>query len=477
MDESSPSSEDEDEDEEEAEAAPPKKTKRPLKMRTHSQPSESLQQLAPLNLSESRCIDPPAARARIKKAKAAAKVNAEKARKKTVGGPTSESELDETPRTKKKKKSKDKKAKKKKDAAEKKLAKKRPLGRREDEEDEDEEEDEESEPRKKGKKAKKLAKKPLGKRRSRDDEDEDEDEDEEAEEGEEKPRLSPRQQKRRQQLMVLGGSFGALIAVVILFFAINAMSASKKAARDQNFKDAKAKIADAREAARTDVVGAEKAYSAAIAFVNEKQAAGFPDEDELGPDFIKDWKVFQAERDQFKRVSELTAKAASDPANAFDSINEIVGTQNEVIQEIGLKELLKVNDMRCGQVFGSFASSGNARIKATARRGLIQSGGKAALPHLAGIIREENPSSELFKGAAECTLAQGQAPEALDALIALADKDTDPTRLVSLANQLGRILGEPRVEAPLTKLSSNSNLDVQAAAQKALAEVRQFKKG
>ena len=211
--------------------------------------------------------------------------------------------------------------------------------------------------------------------------------------------------------------------------------------------------------------------------MGEKQAAGFPDEDEQGADFIKDWKIFQAELGQFKRVSELKAKAAADPANAFDAINEIVGTQNEVIQEIGLKELLKVNDMRSGQVFGSYASSSNATIKATARKGLVQSGGKAALPHLAGIMRDENPSSELFKGAAECALANGQAPEALDALIALADKDTDPTHLVSVANQLGRILGDPRVEAPLTKLSSHSNPDVQSAAQKALAEIRSFKKG
>ncbi|MEZ0229184.1 MAG: hypothetical protein ACAI25_11215, partial [Planctomycetota bacterium] len=48
--------------------------KAPLKARVRpaAQPSESIHQMSPLNLSESRCIDPPAARARIKKAKAAA---------------------------------------------------------------------------------------------------------------------------------------------------------------------------------------------------------------------------------------------------------------------------------------------------------------------------------------------------------------------------------------------------------------------
>ncbi|HZU97098.1 MAG TPA: hypothetical protein VFF73_10415, partial [Planctomycetota bacterium] len=67
---------------------------RTKKQRLKTIPSESLQQLAPLNLSESRHMDPPAARARIKKIKAEAKAPVSAKKRAAAGGPASESEIE-----------------------------------------------------------------------------------------------------------------------------------------------------------------------------------------------------------------------------------------------------------------------------------------------------------------------------------------------------------------------------------------------
>lgn len=460
LDERDASDSDSGSSESEEEAAPVKKAaKRPIKARVHSLPSESLHQMAPLNLSESRCIDPPAARARIKKAKAAAAtVNA---KRRSVGGPASESELDTAPR----KKEKVEKKAKKKGASGKKAEKKKLLGRsRSGDDDEDE-----LPSKKKTNKKSKLGK---GKARAKDDAD-----DSESDEGEEeKPRLSPRQQQKRQQLMILGGSIGALVAVVVLFFAINAISASKREQKLQNFADAKKKIADAHDVLRSssDIAAAEKAYAATIAFVDDKKANAFPDEDELG-DFGKEYAKFKLEQSFFARIADARRKLAADPSSAFDDFNTLAGADDDAIREIGIIGLSQTTDQRAGQVLAAYLTSPNAAIKYAARRGVIQAGGKAAEPLLAAAIREEGPNGPIGKLAIEKAL-EGGAQANVDALIAVCEKDSDAGHQIAAINLLVRVL-DPKAKPVLEKLAQSSNAEVQAAAQKALAELKGFDKG
>ncbi len=475
LDESAESAEDSaDESEEELEARPVKAKKPLVKARTRPQamPSESIHQMSPLNLSESRCIDPPAARARIKKAKqAAATANA---KKRAAMGPQSESEIDTAPRPKKKEKL-EKKSKKK--GAGKKLEEKRAFERRsrrddtgEDEQDEDEE-SERPKKKKKGKKDKaadKSEKKLAKKRRGRDEEDDENDSEDSEDAGEEKPKLSPRQQQRRQQIIMLAGSLGALVAVAIIFIVINVVTANKKEAKDKKFADATTTVVAARELARSssDMAAAEKAYTDTIAFVLDEST---PMPEDGVADFVKDFKTFQAEVTLFKKVGEARAKLAGDPGAAFDEFNGLVGAPNDLIRELGLQGLLQTNDPRMAQICLPHANSSVAGIKALARKGAIQYGGKEAAGLMATVIREEGPSGPLGKLAIERALDGRNEDPAL--IIAVAEKDTDAQHLVAALNLMSRI-GAPQFKDACLKLSSNPNDEVSKLATRVLEELK-----
>ena len=267
---------------------------------------------------------------------------------------------------------------------------------------------------------------------------------------------------------MLAGSIGALIAVAIIFIVINVVTANKKEARDRKFADAKTKVTAARELARssTDMSAAEKAYTDTIAFVLDESTT-MP-EDGVA-DFVKDFKTFQAEVTLFKKVSEARAKLGTDAGAAFDEFNGLVGAPNDLIRELGLQGLLQTNDPRMAQICLPHANSSIPSIKALARKGVIQFGGKEAAGLLATVIREEGPQGPLGRIAVERALDGRNEDPAL--IIAVAEKDTDPSHLVAALNLMSRI-GAPQFKDACMKLSSNPNDEVSKLATRVLEELK-----
>jgi hypothetical protein len=439
-----------------------------------AQTSESLHQMAPLNLSESRCMDPPAARARIKQAKAAAgAANAKKKQRSGVGGPGSESELDVAPRAKRAKSSRNEDKLEKK--SKKKNKKNRGAKKRDDSEaldesdvDADDESDADLRPAKK-KKAKKADKR-LAARKRRSDDDANETDADAEDDADEAPALSPREAQRRQQLRILAGSFGVLVVVVGLLIGIVVHGNAKEAASAQKLADSKKKIADARAFATSsdDLDKADKLFKETIAFI-EDPATALPDDD---IEFTKDLGLFRAEQGFFKKIADARAKLATDKEGALTDFGTLVTANDDMVREAGIAGLAETNDSRAAAFIVPFANNGTQRIKNAARKALLQLGGKEVDPLLAAIIREDKPDGPMGKLAVERALASQNA----DALVAICELDNDAQHKVAAINSLARNFDQ-RAKAIAEKLSQSADAEVKQAAEKALTELKGFEKG
>lgn len=452
--------------------------------------SESLHQMAPLNLSESRPVEPPAARKLLKKAaEVAAQAKARKRQRVGANGPGSESELDTARPDRKAKGRHERDAAHGDDRAGKngsKAKRDRALGRRDRHDEDATGRTADESPKKKSKKAKakkleakkakkaaKLEKK-LEKGKAKKAERLEKnakakksragDEEDSSEELDAKKKLSPREEKRRQQMRLLLGSLaGAALCLGFLIFVLVHRGNAEEAAV-KRVADAKVMVKKAQETAHAqNWPVADKLYREAIAFVTN------PDDPIHDDRFMQEFRRFEAEHKIFPEILAALAKLELDPAGSVEDLAKLTGYENDTIRLAGLEGLVKANDGRAVSIFKQFANSANVAERDAARRGLIQLGCAEAMPFLAPVILEHGSSNALGQAAITKAL-EGAAPDT-KALQAILEKVTDSATLVRALKLLGS-LADPASAAAVSGMTKSSDPEVARAAADALAQIK-----
>jgi hypothetical protein len=443
--------------------------KRLPKARPERAPSESLHQMAPLNLSESRVLEPPAARKRVKAHKAdiaaAAKSRTEKSRARDL----------ENKRLSRK-------------------ARERALEAQEDEveevedqdlEDQDANEDERPSKKKakKGKKAKKakpaarnadLKKADLKKsgirklgRRGAASDSQDSDEDESGEDdAPAKKKLSPRQAKRRQQLILLAGSLGALVLCAALFFGLSIYRSNAEAATAKRFDDAKAMKASAEALALAqDWEKAEKAYKDTIAFVEDEKLGPIQD-----AQFLREVGLLKARMPLLPKVIAMRAKLRDNPPSAVSDCRELLGYQDDLIQTAALEGLVATGEGN-GNDYEPYANAGSKTMKAAARKGLLAVGTPAQLKQLVPlVIKDEGDTTELGKQAIEKAL--DNASTDTPALVAVLERARSSDARVRALKLLAGSHMDPAALPAVEKLLADPDAEVARAAKEAKSAIK-----